>query len=94
MEVRIRNGDDGRERESETPTGANSTFEKRQLRTTVLCRVPCLSLCACACRAVRERDVQSPDVRSRERACTCLHRVWCRSSRTCLLLGLVRVFFF
>ena len=43
-----------------------------------LCLDSCLSR-ACTCRAVRERDVQSPDVRSRERACTCLHRVWLQS---------------
>ena len=30
-------------------------------------------------------DEESPDVRSRERACPCLQRVWCRSSRSCLL---------
>ena len=33
----------------------------------------------------REKGEGSPDVRSRERACQCLHRVWCRSSRSCLL---------
>ena len=27
----------------------------------------------------------SPDVRSRERACTCLHSVWCSQSRSSLL---------
>ena len=63
-------------------SGRWRTFERRQLRTSVW---TLLSLCACTFRAVRERDVQSPDVRSRERACPCLHRVWCRSSRSFLL---------
>ena len=58
-----------------------------------LCLDSCLSR-ACTCRAVRERDVQSPDVRSRERACTCLHRVWCSQSRSCLLSRLCGTFLF
>ena len=48
----------------------------REKTATDLCLDSCLSLCACTFRAVREReDVQGPDVRSRERACPCLHRV-------------------
>ena len=42
----------------------------------------------------RKRKKKSPDVRSRERAGPCLHRVWCRSSRSCLLSCKCGPFFF
>ena len=51
----------------------------REKTATDLCLDSCLSLCACTFRAVRERDVQSPDVRSG--VCTGCGAV----SRSCLL---------
>ena len=77
---------DGRER------GARHLLEQtnaREKTATDLSVWTLVSLCACTCRAVLERDVQSPDVRSRERTCPCLHKGWRSPSRSCLLSGLV-----